>query len=175
MKKLLFLLFISITSYSQIKVPKIEFEGKKIEFEQYLMTLLSNDSLKKYYIDSCYQRVGFIKFSIDKKQHVTDIVFSPFFPDFFKEKFNIYLTIIDGQWEKKLRNRKFLLPVIINPGNCSKSQDPYEKIYENLVSIANFSGINLITENGERYSLRWRLMKKDRFDGIILHPVEIHN
>lgn len=175
MKKLLFLFCISITSYSQIKVPKIEIEGKKIEFEQYLMILLSNDSLKKYYIDSCYKRIAFIKFAIDKKQHVSDIVFSPFFPDFLKGKFNKYLPIIDGQWGKKLRDRNFLLPVIINSGDCSKNQDPYEMAYENLVSIANFSGINLINENGERYSLRWRLMKKDRFEGIILHPVEIHN
>ncbi len=185
MKKTLALFLLATNlAFSQALPPEMIKEGKKMPLEQFLMFGLSSDSLiSQLSKDTCFLRVSFAKFSINRKLQVEKLFFLPdssnpfkdnyyHMPTLVKERIEYYLRMADGKWSRKSVGKHFFMPIILRLDYnypCNKIN-----LYNELIEC--FYAMNYISydkENEAGYFGYWRLMKARRFYGTILNPVNI--
>lgn len=158
--------------------------GRKIPLEQFMMFSLSNDSLiRQLSQDTCFLRVSFAKFSVNRKLQVTDLFFLPdssnpfkenyyHIPKLVKERIEHYLRLADGKWSRKTVKKHFFMPLMLRLDYnypCSKL-DLYDELIECFYAM---DYISYDKENEAGYFGNWVLMKTRRFTGTILNPVNI--
>lgn len=183
--KFIFLFFLFLNfSYAQISPPRMLFEGKEVELEQFLQYNLSNDSqIRQLFLDTCLVRFSFAKFTINKKRQVQNLFFladsSALFdnsyknvPSIIKERIEYYLRNTDGKWPRNSINEHFFLPITLSFGyheSCSSLNFLFE-LNESFYSVFY---INYDKGNEYGYLGDWRFMKNKRFYGTILNSVNV--
>ncbi len=140
---------IRVSAQSQINIPKIK-DDSSITNKIYrnINKDFSNDLFKQ-----CGTGFFFLKFCIDDKGSVVNIMASKGVPKQMDSLIKRILISTNGQWVGSNNNIPFLLPVIYGLGNCDKEnnlkKNP-ETVQEMLDALPN---INAETKTGIYYSL----------------------